>query len=101
MKSLWSDPESAQYPGDLGQRVYTSRLLGAEPSLVLHGGGNTSVKVREPNLFGRGKRGLGQQQSQAGSADHVPAFSSTRSAAQGMNSRRGLGMGSPEMMLMP
>jgi rhamnose utilization protein RhaD (predicted bifunctional aldolase and dehydrogenase)/NAD(P)-dependent dehydrogenase (short-subunit alcohol dehydrogenase family) len=32
--------------------VYTSRLLGAEPSLVLHGGGNTSVKSRVANLFG-------------------------------------------------
>ena len=31
--------------GDLGLRVYTSRLLGRDPSLVLHGGGNTSVKT--------------------------------------------------------
>jgi rhamnose utilization protein RhaD (predicted bifunctional aldolase and dehydrogenase)/NAD(P)-dependent dehydrogenase (short-subunit alcohol dehydrogenase family) len=52
MKSLWSDQEAAQFPGDLGQRVYTSRLLGRDPSLVLHGGGNTSVKVREKNVFG-------------------------------------------------
>jgi rhamnose utilization protein RhaD (predicted bifunctional aldolase and dehydrogenase) len=29
---------------DLALRVYTSRLLGTDPSLVLHGGGNTSVK---------------------------------------------------------
>ena len=36
----------------LGSRVYTSRLVGADPALVLHGGGNTSVKVRETNLFG-------------------------------------------------
>ena len=52
MKSLWDDDEAARWPGDLGQRVYTSRLLGRDSSLVLHGGGNTSVKVREPNLFG-------------------------------------------------
>ena len=52
MKSLWTDEEAAEYPGDLGQRVYTSRLLGRDRMLVLHGGGNTSVKVREPNLFG-------------------------------------------------
>ncbi|HYX63594.1 MAG TPA: bifunctional aldolase/short-chain dehydrogenase, partial [Burkholderiales bacterium] len=32
--------------------VYTSRLLGRDKSLVLHGGGNTSVKMREKNLFG-------------------------------------------------
>lgn len=52
MKSLWDDRVAAQYRGDLAQRVYTSRLLGAEPSLVLHGGGNTSVKGRTTNVFG-------------------------------------------------
>jgi len=52
MKSLWNDEEAAGYPGDLGQRVYTSRLLGRDKSLVLHGGGNTSVKIREKNLLG-------------------------------------------------
>ena len=52
MKSLWSDREAAEYQGDLGLRVYTSRLLGRDPSLVLHGGGNTSVKIREQNLVG-------------------------------------------------
>jgi rhamnose utilization protein RhaD (predicted bifunctional aldolase and dehydrogenase)/NAD(P)-dependent dehydrogenase (short-subunit alcohol dehydrogenase family) len=51
-ENLWNDAEAAGYPGDLGLRVYTSRLLGRDKSLVLHGGGNTSVKVREPNLFG-------------------------------------------------
>src|SRR5207253_10310378 len=52
MKSLWSDAEAAQYSGPLGPRVYTSRLLGRDRSLVLHGGGNTSVKLCEKNLFG-------------------------------------------------
>lgn len=52
MKSLWRDDEAAQYTGPLGPRVYTSRLLGRDKSLVLHGGGNTSVKLREKNLFG-------------------------------------------------
>ncbi|NIR31014.1 MAG: bifunctional aldolase/short-chain dehydrogenase [Gammaproteobacteria bacterium] len=52
MKSLWSDTEAARFEGELGLRVYTSRLLGREPSLVLHGGGNTSVKIREKNLLG-------------------------------------------------
>lgn len=52
MKSLWNDQEAANYQGDLGLRVYTSRLLGRDPSLVLHGGGNTSVKVQERNLVG-------------------------------------------------
>ncbi|MFQ5912886.1 MAG: bifunctional aldolase/short-chain dehydrogenase [Nitrospinota bacterium] len=53
MKSLWDDREAAKYSGDIGLRVYTSRLLGRDPSLVLHGGGNTSVKVREKGLLGR------------------------------------------------
>jgi rhamnose utilization protein RhaD (predicted bifunctional aldolase and dehydrogenase)/NAD(P)-dependent dehydrogenase (short-subunit alcohol dehydrogenase family) len=52
MKSRWSDAEAARYAGPLGPRVYTSRLLGADKSLVLHGGGNTSVKLREKDLFG-------------------------------------------------
>jgi rhamnose utilization protein RhaD (predicted bifunctional aldolase and dehydrogenase)/NAD(P)-dependent dehydrogenase (short-subunit alcohol dehydrogenase family) len=52
MESLWNDAEAAQFSGPLGLRVYTSRLLGRDKSLVLHGGGNTSVKLREKNLFG-------------------------------------------------
>jgi len=52
MKNLWNDAEAAQFSGPLGLRVYTSRLLGREKSLVLHGGGNTSVKIAENNLFG-------------------------------------------------
>lgn len=36
----------------LESRVYTSRLLGKNTSLVLHGGGNTSVKIREKNILG-------------------------------------------------
>ncbi len=52
MDSLWNPDEAAGYPGELGQRVYTSRLLGREPSLVLHGGGNTSVKLRETSVLG-------------------------------------------------
>src|SRR5438445_1299928 len=52
MRSLWNDEEAKQFQGELGLRVYTSRLLGRDRSLVLHGGGNTSVKIREKNLFG-------------------------------------------------
>lgn len=52
MQSHWSDGEAAGFRGDLAQRVYTSRLLGRDKSLVLHGGGNTSVKIRERNLLG-------------------------------------------------
>ncbi|MBV8276515.1 MAG: bifunctional aldolase/short-chain dehydrogenase [Verrucomicrobia bacterium] len=52
MKSLWNDQDAAQFKTELEQRVYTSRLLGRDSSLVLHGGGNTSVKLTEPDLFG-------------------------------------------------
>jgi rhamnose utilization protein RhaD (predicted bifunctional aldolase and dehydrogenase)/NAD(P)-dependent dehydrogenase (short-subunit alcohol dehydrogenase family) len=52
MQSLWKDEDAKKFQGDLGLRVYTSRLLGRDKSLVLHGGGNTSVKIREKNLFG-------------------------------------------------
>ena len=53
MKSLWNDKEAQSVDKDpLHMRVYTSRLLGREPNLVLHGGGNTSVKVNISNVFG-------------------------------------------------
>jgi rhamnose utilization protein RhaD (predicted bifunctional aldolase and dehydrogenase)/NAD(P)-dependent dehydrogenase (short-subunit alcohol dehydrogenase family) len=51
MKNLWSDDQSKAYADDLALRVYTSRLLGQDPSLVLHGGGNTSVKITKKNLI--------------------------------------------------
>jgi rhamnulose-1-phosphate aldolase/alcohol dehydrogenase len=44
---------AAGVPRDLALRVYTTRLLGADPRLVLHGGGNTSVKTRTADLMGR------------------------------------------------
>ncbi len=52
MKSLWNDTEAKSFKTDLDLRVYTSRLLGQDSSLVLHGGGNTSVKSTATNLFG-------------------------------------------------
>ncbi|MDQ4097565.1 MAG: class II aldolase/adducin family protein, partial [Actinomycetota bacterium] len=51
-RNRWDDEEAARWTGDLGERVYTSRLLGADPTLVLHGGGNTSVKSRVTTVFG-------------------------------------------------
>src|SRR6195256_1471506 len=61
MRSLWSDGDAeamvAHYGAagvgpDLALRVYTSRLLGGDPRLVLHGGGNTSVKTVLPTRPG-------------------------------------------------
>lgn len=46
MISLYDDEVASKLESDLELRVYTSRLLGRDSSLVLHGGGNTSVKCR-------------------------------------------------------
>jgi len=61
MKSGWVDRDAeaivadgakAGVDRDLALRVYTTRLLGRDPKLVLHGGGNTSLKTRMRDLFG-------------------------------------------------
>ena len=53
MKNLWTQKEAKIYSkNDLSLRVYSSRLLGRNPELVLHGGGNTSVKGQYKNIFG-------------------------------------------------
>ena len=61
MKNLWLDKEAKSYirkyakqeiNTDLALRVYTTQLLGSEPRLVLHGGGNTSVKTIVDDVLG-------------------------------------------------
>ena len=46
MKNLWNEKKAASCSSDLDLRVYTSNLLGQSDELVLHGGGNTSVKTK-------------------------------------------------------
>lgn len=46
MKNLWNEQEALNFKSDLELRVYTSNLLGRSDALVLHGGGNTSVKTK-------------------------------------------------------
>ena len=54
MENLWQEEESRRFAhSDLAMRVYTSRLLGRSDELVLHGGGNTSVKSTQTNIFGQ------------------------------------------------
>ena len=62
MKNNWSNNESRKYISkykklghseDLALRVYTSRLLGRNSELVLHGGGNTSVKTTIKDIDGK------------------------------------------------
>jgi rhamnose utilization protein RhaD (predicted bifunctional aldolase and dehydrogenase)/NAD(P)-dependent dehydrogenase (short-subunit alcohol dehydrogenase family) len=61
MKSAWSERDAQAivdryaHEGigpDLALRIYSTRLLGNEPSLVLHGGGNTSIKALTTDLLG-------------------------------------------------
>ena len=60
MQDRWSDDEACrfvaeyapQWGEDLALRTYSSRLLGAEERLVLHGGGNTSVKSYATSVLG-------------------------------------------------
>jgi len=52
MRSRWNEAEANQFQG-LDLLVYASRLVGAETSLVIWGGGNTSIKTRERDHRGR------------------------------------------------
>src|SRR5262250_1902589 len=60
MQSRWSDREAAEFVErlapkwgeDMALRVYTSRLIGRDPDLVMHGGGNTSLKGTVTTLVG-------------------------------------------------
>jgi rhamnose utilization protein RhaD (predicted bifunctional aldolase and dehydrogenase)/NAD(P)-dependent dehydrogenase (short-subunit alcohol dehydrogenase family) len=52
MESRWIEADAPPASEPLALRTYTSRLLGQEPALVLHGGGNTSVKISQPDFFG-------------------------------------------------
>ena len=61
MKSRWKDADAAKavetyarqgIAKDVALRTYTTRLLGRDPLLVLHGGGNTSVKTTMTDVLG-------------------------------------------------
>jgi rhamnulose-1-phosphate aldolase/alcohol dehydrogenase len=60
MESRWSDREESEYVErfgprwgeELARRVFTSRLIGRDPNLVMHGGGNTSLKGTVTTLLG-------------------------------------------------
>ena len=52
MKGRWVDEDAAAIADDVGLCAYASRLLGADPTLVLAGGGNSSVKTTEADVFG-------------------------------------------------
>ncbi|MCH7505212.1 class II aldolase/adducin family protein [PVC group bacterium] len=57
MKNIWNSQEAKKHRNNpLRMRVYSSRLIGQEPNLVLHGGGNTSVKACIINRFGESEK---------------------------------------------
>ena len=60
MKNRWDRQSADKFAADstLGLRVYSSNLLGQDSDLVLHGGGNTSVKGEMQNVFGDSERVL-------------------------------------------
>jgi len=45
MDNLWDESTAQRHATPLALRAYTSRLIGGNPDLVLHGGGNTSLKT--------------------------------------------------------
>ena len=60
MKNKWNNSEANKYishykknniSNELALRIYTTHLLGREKKLVLHGGGNTSLKTSIKNIF--------------------------------------------------
>ena len=57
MDNRWSE-EEAQGLSELDLLVYQSRLIGADPSLVVWGGGNTSIKVDQTDFRGRDTRAI-------------------------------------------
>jgi hypothetical protein len=53
MESRWDSSEAAASGDAVGECVYCTRLIGSDPALVLHGGGNSSVKVPWLDITGR------------------------------------------------
>ena len=81
MQSQWNDKAAreavdfyaAKGAGeDVALRVYTTRLLGRDPLLVLHGGGNTSVKTRATDDLGQEHEVICVKGSGADMADIEP-----------------------------
>ena len=81
MKSQWNDSAAREmveaYAAkgvgeDIALRVYTTRLLGCDPLLVLHGGGNTSVKTRGTDDLGEEHEVIAVKGSGADMADIEP-----------------------------
>ncbi|MEN8040466.1 MAG: bifunctional aldolase/short-chain dehydrogenase [Actinomycetota bacterium] len=58
MRNRWNEDDAQARSGLLGSCVYASRLLGQEPSLALHGGGNSSIKRKDLDVYGENVESL-------------------------------------------
>lgn len=72
MKSQWNDADAARCRDALALRAYSSRLLGGDPTLVLHGGGNTSLKVDENDAKALYVKGTGSDLAQVDERAFTP-----------------------------
>lgn len=72
MNSLWNDADAARCNSELALRVYASRLLGSDTTLVLHGGGNTSLKRDEDGARVLYVKGTGSDLAQVGESAFTP-----------------------------
>ncbi|HEY4372297.1 MAG TPA: class II aldolase/adducin family protein [Burkholderiales bacterium] len=72
MRNRWNDTEAAACASALARRVYSSRLIGSEPALVLYGGGNTSLKAGEGADRVLHVKGSGADLGQVTEADFTP-----------------------------
>lgn len=72
MKSLWNDADAARCDSELALRAYSSRLLGKDPSLVLHGGGNTSIKLEDRGTRVLYVKGTGSDLATVGESAFTP-----------------------------
>src|SRR3954465_11939891 len=72
MQNRWDEADAGRWSDGLEQCVYVSRLLGADSGLVLYGGGNTSVKIREGTEDVLYVKGSGSDLAHVGTRDFTP-----------------------------
>ena len=72
MKSRWNDTAAARCPDELALRAYSSRLLGGDASMVLHGGGNTSIKLNENDAAVLYVKGTGSDLARVDASSFTP-----------------------------
>ena len=80
----WRDSDANSYikrhakqgiNAEIALRVYTSQLIGSDPDLVMHGGGNTSCKSTMPDFFGNnGSVGIVHSGGNISAGDQVTLY---------------------------